>query len=173
MPRLYTLPGQPFLACRYLLPNCLLSPSATGESKEVNVYLRNRLNTGLRQIAFFVIPSAVAFLALGDVIAGAIYQTGQFTRRDSVYVWAILAAMPSACWPPHWEGCMHPVYYSLKDTRTPFAMQSFASSIGCSWISMCAALPPLLGLNPRWGVVGLTASLGSVDGWSLPCCGIH
>jgi len=39
--------------------------SATGESKEVNVYLRNRLNTGLRQIAFFVIPSAVAFLALG------------------------------------------------------------------------------------------------------------
>ena len=45
--------------------------SALGETGEVNSYLRNRLNAGLRQIAFFVIPSAMAFLLLGDVIAGA------------------------------------------------------------------------------------------------------
>src|SRR5207247_1491923 len=31
--------------------------------------LRDRLNNGLRRIAFFVVPSAMAFLALGDVIA--------------------------------------------------------------------------------------------------------
>ena len=34
--------------------------------------LRERLERGLRQIAFFVVPSAMAFLALGDVIAGAL-----------------------------------------------------------------------------------------------------
>ncbi len=38
--------------------------------------LRRRLDAGLRQIAFFVVPSAVAFLALGDVIAAAVLQTG-------------------------------------------------------------------------------------------------
>ena len=37
---------------------------------------------GLRQIAFFVVPSAVAFLALGDVVAGALYQSGAFTASD-------------------------------------------------------------------------------------------
>src|SRR5204862_7604133 len=31
--------------------------------------VRIRLDAGLRRIAFFVVPSAVAFLALGDVIA--------------------------------------------------------------------------------------------------------
>ena len=39
-----------------------------------------RLNAGLRQIAFFIVPSAMAFLALGDVIAAALFQTGRFTH---------------------------------------------------------------------------------------------
>ena len=50
--------------------------SAIGEAHEVSAYLQGRLNAALRQIAFFVVPSAMGFLALGDVIAGAIYQTG-------------------------------------------------------------------------------------------------
>ena len=33
----------------------------------------------------------MAFLALGDVIAAALFQTGRFARADAVYVWAILA----------------------------------------------------------------------------------
>ena len=37
--------------------------------------LRQRLNAGLRPIAFFVVPSAVAFLALGDVVSAALLQT--------------------------------------------------------------------------------------------------
>ena len=53
--------------------------------------LRDRLNTGLRHIAFFVVPSAVGFLALGDVVAAALFQTGRFTYADAVYVWAVLA----------------------------------------------------------------------------------
>ena len=53
--------------------------------------LRRRLDAGLRQIAFFVVPSAVAFIALGDVIAAAVFETGRFDRADAVYVWAILA----------------------------------------------------------------------------------
>jgi len=40
--------------------------------------LRVRLNAGLRQIAFFVIPAVAAFLVLGDVIVSAIYQSGRF-----------------------------------------------------------------------------------------------
>ena len=53
--------------------------------------LRHRLDAGLRQIAFFIVPSAAAFLALGDVIAAALFQTGRFGHDDAVYVWGILA----------------------------------------------------------------------------------
>src|SRR5690606_36308287 len=46
--------------------------------------LRARPAAGLRRVAYFVVPSAVALLLLGDVIAGAIYQTGNFGRESSV-----------------------------------------------------------------------------------------
>ena len=48
----------------------------------INV-LRDRLNTGLRHIAFMVVPSAVAFLALGDIVAAALFETGGVTIGDA------------------------------------------------------------------------------------------
>jgi len=45
--------------------------SALGAGPEISEYLRRRLNQGLRRIAFFVVPSAVAFFALGDLITAA------------------------------------------------------------------------------------------------------
>jgi peptidoglycan biosynthesis protein MviN/MurJ (putative lipid II flippase) len=61
------------------------------EGKEA---IRRRLDAGLRQIAFFVVPSAVAFLALGDVVAAGILVTGNFTYSDAVYVWGSSPALP-------------------------------------------------------------------------------
>src|SRR5262249_44750489 len=65
--------------------------SIGGDDQAAIDALRQRLDAGLRRIAFFVVPSAVAFLALGDVIVGALFQTGRFDRSDSRYVWGILA----------------------------------------------------------------------------------
>ena len=139
--------------------------SALGEADEVNAYLRNRLNAGLRQIAFFVIPSAVAFLSLGDVIAGAIFQTGQFTRSDSVYVWTILAGYAVGLLATTLGRLYSSMYYSLKDTRTPLRYAVVRILLSAVLGYLCALpLPPLLGLDPRWGVVGLTVSAG-LCGW--------
>jgi len=49
--------------------------------------LRLRLNNGLRQIAFFIVPSAMAFFAFGDVITAVLYESGRFKHADSLYVW--------------------------------------------------------------------------------------
>ena len=81
--------------------------------------LRRRLDAGLRQIAFFVIPSAVAFLALGDLIAGALFQTGRFTRVDAVYVWGILAGSAVGLLASTLGRLYSSTYYALRDTRTP------------------------------------------------------
>ncbi len=139
--------------------------SALGETTEVHRYLRNRIDTGLRQIAFFVIPSAMAFLALGDIITGAIYQTGQFTRHDSVYVWYILAGSSIGLLATTLGRLYFSAYYALKDTVTPLRYAVLRVFLTAILGYLCALpLPGLLGLSPKWGVVGLTASAG-VCGW--------
>ena len=81
--------------------------------------VRDRVNTGLRQIAFFVVPSAVAFLALGDVVAAALFQTGRFTYGDAVYVWGILAGSSIGLLATTLARLYSSTYYALRDTRTP------------------------------------------------------
>ncbi|HZU24793.1 MAG TPA: murein biosynthesis integral membrane protein MurJ, partial [Bryobacteraceae bacterium] len=65
--------------------------SAVGSAEQIAAALRSRLDSGLRHIAFFVVPSAMAFFVFGDLIAGGLFQTGRFRHADSMYVWAILA----------------------------------------------------------------------------------
>ena len=161
---LYTLPVSLFGMSVSAAELPVLS-SAVGETGEVNLYLRSRLNVGLRQIAFYVIPSAMAFLALGDVIAGAIYQTGRFTRQDTIYVWAILAGSSVGLLAATLGRLYASVYYALKDTRTPLWYAALRVLLTAVLGYVCALpLPPLLGVDPRWGVVGLTASAG-LCGW--------
>ena len=81
--------------------------------------VRRRLDAGLRQIAFFVVPSAMAFLALGDVVAAALLQTGRFRHADAVYVWGILAGSAVGLLASTLGRLYSSTYYALRDTRTP------------------------------------------------------
>ncbi len=139
--------------------------SAHGDAGEVAAALRRRLDSGLRRIAFLVVPSAMVFLALGDVLAGALFQTGEFTRRDSVYVWAILAGAAVGLLANTLGRLYSSTYYALHDTRTPlrFAIVRVTLTIALGYV-FAIPLPPLLGIAPRWGVAGLTISAG-IAGW--------
>ncbi len=139
--------------------------SATGSDDEVAAHLRKRLYSGLRRISFFVIPSAVAFLVLGDAIAGAIYQSGKFTRADAMYVWGILAGSAVGLLASTGGRLYSSAFYALKDTKTPlrFAVLRVTATTVLGYL--CAIpLPALIGIDPKWGVAGLTASAG-VSGW--------
>ena len=127
--------------------------------------LQRRLNAGLRQIAFFVVPSAMAFLALGDVIAAAIFQTGRFTHEDAVYVWTILAGSAVGLLASTLGRLYSSTYYALRDTRTPlnYAIIRVGLTTVLGYLS-AIPLPHYLGVNPMWGTAGLTASAG-VAGW--------
>jgi putative peptidoglycan lipid II flippase len=139
--------------------------SATGTAEEVAATLRKRLSNGLRRIAFFTIPSAAAFLLLGDVIAGAIYQSGQFTHRDAVYVWAVLAGSSVGLLASSLGRLYSSGFYALLDSRTPlrFALVRIALTTGLGFL-FALELPRWFGIDPRLGVAGLTASAG-VAGW--------
>ena len=138
---------------------------AIGSNEEVAHVLRTRLDAGLRRIAFFIVPSAMAFLALGDVIAAVLYQTGRFTHDATIYVWAILAGSSIGLLAATLGRLYSSTYYALRDTRTPlvFAIIHVALTTVLGYI--CALpLPRYLGIDPKWGVVGLTAS-ASIAAW--------
>jgi putative peptidoglycan lipid II flippase len=139
--------------------------SALGSDQEIAAAVRERLRSSARRIGFFVIPSAVAFFALGDVVAAAIYQTGRFTHRDAVYVWAILAGAAVGLVAQTIGRLYSSAYYALRDTKTPmrFAILRVAVTTGLGYL-FALPLPKLLGIAPRWGAAGLTASAG-IAGW--------
>jgi putative peptidoglycan lipid II flippase len=139
--------------------------SAQGSEVERAAQMRTRLATGLRQIAFLVVPSAVAFLALGDVVAGAVYQSGAFTRGMTVYVWGILAGSAVGLLASTMGRLYASAFYAMHDTRTPlrFAVLRVALTIGLGYL-FALPLPQALGVEARWGAAGLTASAG-IAGW--------
>ena len=127
--------------------------------------LRRRLDAGLRQIAFFVIPTAVAFLALGDVIVAALLQTGRFRPQDTLYVWGILAGSAVGLVASTLGRLYSSSYYALRDTRTPlrFAIIRVVLTTVLGYL-FAIPLPRLLDVPQSWGAAGLTASAG-IAGW--------
>ncbi|HEX6731055.1 MAG TPA: murein biosynthesis integral membrane protein MurJ [Pyrinomonadaceae bacterium] len=138
---------------------------ALGTDQVVAETLRNRLNPGLQRIAFFIVPSAMAFLALGDIIAGALYQTGRFNRGDSIFVWSILAGSSIGLLASTLGRLYSSTFYALRNTRTPLRYAIVHVVLATVLGYLCSIpLPRWLGIDQQWGVAGLSAS-ASVAGW--------
>ena len=107
----------------------------------------------------------MAFLALGDVIAAALLQTGRFAHADAVYVWGILAGSAVGLLASTLGRLYSSTYYALRDTRTPLRFAIIRVVLTTALGYVCAIpLPHWLGIPERWGVAGLTASAG-IAGW--------
>jgi putative peptidoglycan lipid II flippase len=157
---LYTLPVSLF-GMSVSAAELPLMSGALGAADEVAGILRTRLNNGLRQISFLVVPSVVGFLALGDVIVAAIYQSGRFAHNDVMYVWGILAGSTVGLLASTLGRLYSSGYYALRDTRTPlrFAILRVVLTTALGYLA-ALPLPHLLGIEQRWGVAGLTISAG-------------
>lgn len=132
---------------------------AIGTSTEVAEILRRRLNAGLHRIAFFIVPSAMAFLAFGDVMAAALYQTGEFKRDGAFYIWGVLAGSSLGLLAATLGRLYSSTYYALRDTRTPLLYAIVHVLLATILGYVCALMiPPYLGIEAKWGVVGLTIS---------------
>jgi putative peptidoglycan lipid II flippase len=151
-----------------------------GTPEEVAAAMRKRLERGLRQIAFFVVPSVVAFIAIGDVIIAALYQGGRFRAGDTLLVWYILIGSTIGLLAVTLGRLYSSAFYALRDPKTPlrFAMirvtltgvlgYLFAIPLRPALIAALQAFGvgiPLVGGTTRpIGAIGLTASAG-IAGW--------
>jgi putative peptidoglycan lipid II flippase len=161
---LYTLPVSLFGVSVAASELPAMSGAATLDESGAQA-VRARLDAGLRRIAFFVVPSSVMFLALGDVVAGAVLQTGRFTHADAQYVWAILAGSSIGLVASTLGRLYSSTCYALRDTKTPLRYALVRVTVTTVLGYLCAIpLPHLLGVDAGWGAAGLTGSAG-VAGW--------
>jgi putative peptidoglycan lipid II flippase len=139
--------------------------SILGHEEEVARILRTRMAEGLRRIAFFVVPSAVAFVALGDQLAELVYGGGRFGRDEVRWVWGVLAGASVGLVATTLARLYSSAFYALRDTRTPmrFALARVMTSITLG-ATFAIFGPRLLGIDPKWGVAGITVGAG-IAGW--------
>ncbi|NLD99252.1 MAG: murein biosynthesis integral membrane protein MurJ [Fibrobacter sp.] len=139
--------------------------SATGTKEEIAKKLQLRICSGLQRISFFVVPSSVAFFALGDVVAAALFQTGKFDAQGVRYVWATLCGSSFGLLASTFARLYSSAFYALHDTKTPFKFAILRVSLGASLSFFLATkIPSLLGIDAQWGTAFMTLSSG-IAGW--------
>ncbi|HET6440473.1 MAG TPA: murein biosynthesis integral membrane protein MurJ [Anaeromyxobacter sp.] len=135
--------------------------SALGSPAAVAAELRGRLDSGLSRLAFFVVPSSAGFLFLGDVVAGALFQTGRQSAADTRYLWLVLMGSTVGLLAATMGRLYASAFFALRDTRTPlrFALVRLGLTAGLAWWA-AVRMPGTLGVPQEIGLVGITATTG-------------
>jgi putative peptidoglycan lipid II flippase len=140
-----------------------MSADAARGTEDRSAVLRTRISTGLQRIAFFVVPSAAAFLFIGEQLAGLLLQNGRFTAKDSRYVWYLLAAASVGLLSQTMGRLYSSAFWALKDVRTPLRIAALRVSLGAGLGYVAARLAPgWLGVPSELGAALLTATSGAV-----------
>lgn len=115
--------------------------------------LVTRLDHGLARIAFFVVPTMATYLALGDLVVGALFQTGRFGPAATLQVWAILAGYSLGLLASTGSRLLQSALYAAGDAATP-------AKISALRVTASAAVGVVLMLQlDRVGVSGAGVTL--------------
>ena len=122
----------------YMLPVSLFGMSvaaaelpelARHRSGAVDV-LRERTNAGLQRVAFYVVPSFVAFLTVGDLLVAALFQRGEFDRSNTLLVYFVLVAYSVGLLASTGTRLFSSAFFALRDTRTPARIATVRVALG-------------------------------------------
>jgi putative peptidoglycan lipid II flippase len=150
----------------YMLPVSLFGLSvAAAELPELSRHrsqaievLRDRTRAGLARVIFYVLPSLVAFLVLGDVVVAALYQRGAFDRADTLLVYLTLAAYSIGLLASTSSRFFSSAFFALRDTKTParFAAVRVATAaiLGATLMIQFEPVQPFGGVQIGPGIFG-------------------
>jgi putative peptidoglycan lipid II flippase len=102
--------------------------------------IRARIRAGWSRMLFYVVPSAVAFVAFGDVCVGILYRSGAFGLAEQRRVHAILAAYALALVSYGSVRLLASAHHALQDYRTPLRASMVAVALSAA-IAAALALP--------------------------------
>jgi len=132
-----------------------------GEAEQV---ISDRVARALRRVMYFLVPSTLACLVLGDVLVAALYQTGEFGAAQSLVTWAVLGAYALGLPASASSRLLSSTFYALRDTRTPARVAYLRVAVSAG-VGVALMIPAdRLGFSSlRLGAAGLAlgASLGA------------
>ena len=154
----------------YLLPVSLfgmavsaaeLPEMSSASAETIGQHIQTRLRGALRRVVFLVVPSAIAFVAIGGAIVGVLFQGGRFTAHDTEVVWIILAGSAIGLSASTQGRLLGSAFYALGDPKPPlYAALVRVSITGALGYAFALPVRDALGYAPEWGAFGLTASAG-------------
>ncbi|MEO8466460.1 MAG: murein biosynthesis integral membrane protein MurJ [Gammaproteobacteria bacterium] len=81
--------------------------------------LRERAAGAVRRVAFYVVPSVVAFVVLGDVLVAGLFRAGEFGAADVTVVWITLIGYSAGLLASTCTRVYQSAFFALRDTATP------------------------------------------------------
>ncbi len=148
----------------YLLPISLFGMSiAASELPELSRQrarppeeLAAQVSKALERIHFLLIPSTLAFIVLGDLFIGGIYQRGSFLAGDTPVVYAVLAAYSLGLLASSGSRVLSTAFYALRDTRTPARIAYLRVAVSLAiGVSLMFPFDRFASGGLRFGAVGL------------------
>ncbi len=101
-----------------------------GRTDTALISLRQRLDSSLARIAFYVVPSALVFVLLGDEVVALLYRTGAFDEPQVDLVWAVLAALSVGLVANTSARLLQSSLYAAGDARTPAKVAALRVVLG-------------------------------------------
>ncbi len=157
----------------YLLPISLFGmaiaaselPELSRSRGRVREILVPRVRKALERTTFFVLPSALAYLTLGDLFIAALFQRGEFTPATTTVSHTVLAAYSLGLLASASSRVLSSAFYAVRDTRTPAAIAYLR--VGVSLAVGVALMFPMDRFSVgelRLGAVGLAMG-AAVGAW--------
>lgn len=145
----------------YLLPIALFGmsvaaaelPALSTMDQTDRVRIVTRLDAGLGRVAFFVLPTAVAFVVAGNLVVTLLFQGRSFSADASIQVGAILSVYALGMVASTGSRLLQSVLYGSGDARTP-AIYATIRVVLAAIVGITVMLP-------------LDAVQAGVDGFSL------
>jgi putative peptidoglycan lipid II flippase len=125
----------------------------------------DRVAGALGRVSYFLIPSALVYVALGDVVVAALFQTGAFGTPETLVTWAVLTGYALGLPASAASRVLSSAFYALRDARTPariaYARVAVSTLVG---VTLMFPLDRLGFESLRLGASGLALG-ASVGAW--------
>jgi putative peptidoglycan lipid II flippase len=155
--RLYMLPQGIFgVAVTTVLFPTLARLAARGDTAG----LRRSLDSGLRQIAFLLIPASLVSIVLAEPIVRLVYQRGEFTAEDTTIVAQCLQAFSLGLLFTGWMLILNRSFYAVQTNWVPTA-------IALGTVGLNAALDTVFYRLGIWGIPLATSVVNVVGSATL------
>ena len=139
--------------------------------QEAPSVLLERVRVGWQRILFYVIPSAVAFVTLGDYCVALLYRGGQFGADAQRQVHVVLAAYAVGLVSYSSVKLFGSAFFALQDYRTP--LRASIASLFASAITAFALAMPWRASPYAAAGIALGSALGSYVNFAVLAVGLR